>query len=66
MKAVYAGFGAAALFASILAAQVPYERIVNADREPGNWLTYSRNYLGQRFSPLNQITPANVTQLKVK
>ena len=54
------------LFAPVLAAQVPYERIVNADREPGSWLTYSRNYLGQRFSPLNQITPANVAQLKVK
>ena len=26
--------------------------------EPGNWLTYSRNYLGHRFSPLDEITPA--------
>ena len=54
------------LVAATLAAQVPYERIVNADREPGSWLTYSRNYLGQRFSPLDQITPANVARLKVK
>jgi alcohol dehydrogenase (cytochrome c) len=54
------------LCAATLAAQVPYERIVNADREPGNWLTYSRNYLGHRHSPLTQITPANVAQLKVK
>jgi len=54
------------LATSALSAQVPYERIVNADREPGSWLTYSRNYLGQRFSPLTQITPANVAQLKVK
>ncbi len=54
------------LFASALAAQVPYERIVNADREPGSWLTYSRNYLGHRFSPLTQITPGNVAGLKVK
>jgi len=54
------------LFASALCAQVPYERIVNADREPGSWLTYSRNYLGHRYSPLDQITPGNVAGLKVK
>lgn len=53
-------------FASTLAAQVPYERILNSDREPGNWLTYSRNYQGHRFSPLDQITGANVGGLKVK
>jgi len=54
------------LFSFSLSAQVPYDRIVNADREPGNWLTYSRNYLGHRYSPLDQITPANVAGLKVK
>jgi len=54
------------LLASFLTAQVRYERIANADNEPGNWLTYSRNLLGHRYSPLNQITPANVTGLKVK
>ena len=27
-------------------------RLVNADREPGNWLTYGRTYSEQRFSPL--------------
>jgi alcohol dehydrogenase (cytochrome c) len=47
-------------------AQVPYERIVNAGKEPGNWLTYSGNYLGHRFSPLADITPANVGNLRVK
>ncbi len=24
-------------------AQVPYQRLVNADQEAGNWLTYSGN-----------------------
>ncbi|MEO7650024.1 MAG: PQQ-binding-like beta-propeller repeat protein, partial [Bryobacteraceae bacterium] len=47
-------------------AQVPYERIVNAAKEPGNWLTYSGNYQGHRFSPLTQLTPANVKDLRVK
>ncbi len=45
---------------------MPYERIVNADKEPGNWLTYSRNYQGHRYSPLGEITTANVSGLKVK
>jgi alcohol dehydrogenase (cytochrome c) len=47
-------------------AQVPFERIVSAAREPGNWLTYSGNYLGHRYSPLAEITPANVAGLRVK
>lgn len=45
---------------------VPFERIVNADREPGNWLTYSRNYQGHRHSPLTELTPRNAAGLKVK
>src|ERR1700687_2086233 len=56
----------ATLPTAMLTAQVRYERIANADSEPGNWLTYSRNLLGHRYSPLDQITPANVTGLKVK
>jgi alcohol dehydrogenase (cytochrome c) len=47
-------------------AQVPYDRIVNAKKEPGNWLTYSGNYFGHRFSPLSEITAANVAGLRVK
>ena len=46
------------------AAQVPFQRIVNAGGEPGNWLTYSGNLEAHRFSPLTQITPGNVAGLK--
>jgi len=46
--------------------QVPYEHIANPDKYPGEWLTYSRDYAGHRFSPLSEITAANVSQLKVK
>src|SRR5687768_11176300 len=52
--------------ATAASAQVPFERIVNAAKEPGNWLTYSGNYAGHRFSPLQEITAANVSQLRVK
>ena len=47
-------------------AQVPFERIRDAAKEPGNWLTYSGNLAGHRYSPLAEITPANVANLKVK
>ncbi|MBI3471533.1 MAG: PQQ-dependent dehydrogenase, methanol/ethanol family [Candidatus Solibacter usitatus] len=47
-------------------AQVPFERIAGATAEPGNWLTYSGNFQGHRFSPLKQLTPANVSGLRVK
>ena len=50
--------------ATALYAQVSVERIINADREPGNWLTYSRTYDGHRYSPLDQITKANVAGLR--
>jgi len=50
---------------SPLAAQVTYQRILKAESEPGNWLTYSGNYAAHRHSPLTEITPANVSQLRV-
>jgi alcohol dehydrogenase (cytochrome c) len=45
-------------------AQVPYDRILRAAAEPRNWLTYGGTYASQRYSPLNQITPANVGNLQ--
>ena len=49
---------------SLVGAQVPYKRIVNAASEPGNWLTYSGNYQAHRFSQLREITPQNVSRLR--
>ena len=46
---------------------VPYQRIVEAPvKEPGNWLTYSGNYQGHRYSSLTELTPANVSKLRVR
>jgi len=53
-----------AMIAAPAFAQVPYQRIANADKDPSSWLTYSGNYQAQRFSALTQITRQNVTQLK--
>lgn len=49
-----------------IAAQVTYDRILHADREPQNWLTYSGNYAGHRYSPLSQIDRSNVKNLQLK
>src|SRR5204862_8295954 len=46
--------------------QVTSERLAAAPNEPQNWLTYSGNYSSTRYSPLNQITPANVRNLKLQ
>jgi putative heme-binding domain-containing protein len=43
-----------------------HERIVNAEREPQNWLTYGGNYSSHRFSALDQITRDNVGRLALK
>ncbi len=49
-----------------LSAQVTYERILRADEEPGNWLTYNRTYASQHHSPLQQINRENVRDLELK
>jgi alcohol dehydrogenase (cytochrome c) len=47
-------------------AQVTFDRLLHTEREPQNWLTYSGNVLGQRYSALNQITSANVKNLELQ
>jgi quinohemoprotein ethanol dehydrogenase len=44
-------------------ANVDSARIVGADRDPANWMSYGRTYSEQRFSPLDHITADNVKQL---
>lgn len=39
------------------------ERIINANSEPGNWMSTGRTYDEQRFSPLKQINDGNVSKL---
>jgi quinohemoprotein ethanol dehydrogenase len=38
-------------------------RLIAADRDSANWLTYGRTYSEQRFSPLRQINDASVAKL---
>ncbi|MCW0183339.1 MAG: PQQ-dependent dehydrogenase, methanol/ethanol family [Zavarzinia sp.] len=69
-----AGFAALCLLTSSVLAETPPAqgggaatvdgaRIIDADKEPGNWLSTGRTYAEQRYSPLNAITTDNVKQL---
>jgi quinohemoprotein ethanol dehydrogenase len=68
---VVVGFGASGFFAArqippagaAKAANVDGDRIANADREPGNWMSHGRTYNEQRFSPLQIVNDKNITQM---
>src|SRR5213595_1094356 len=47
-------------------ADVSDTRLLNAERDAGNWLMYNRTYAGWRFSPLDQISAANIKKLVPK
>ncbi len=52
--------------AGLRAQQVSFDRLLRADREPHNWLTYSGTVFNERYSPLTQITPENVKNLELQ
>ena len=45
---------------------VTWERLVNAQSEPENWMMYSGTLDSQRYSRLDQINTGNVTELEMK
>ena len=51
------------LYVSPVQAHVTTEELVNADANRAEWLMYGRTYDNQRFSPLTEITPANVSEM---
>ena len=51
---------------SYVDAQLTHERILNAEKEPQNWLTYSGGYKSWRYSSLDQIGISNASALRVK
>src|SRR3569833_2948912 len=50
--------------APAVADKVTADRLVNARKEPNNWLTYYGAYDGQRFSALDQINSSTVKSLR--
>ncbi|MFZ0938605.1 MAG: PQQ-dependent dehydrogenase, methanol/ethanol family [Candidatus Sulfotelmatobacter sp.] len=61
MTLLFVGF-----FTLPLRAQVTFERLLNSWKEPQNWMTYSGDYSGRRFSALDQITTTNAHTLTAK
>ncbi len=61
---VAASLGAGA--ALVRAQQVTFDRLLHPEKEPQNWTSYSGSLFNQRFSPLTQITPANVKNLDLQ
>src|SRR5215813_6715849 len=47
-------------------AEVTDARLLEADKDANNWLTYYRTYNGWRYSPLSQITPQTAARLTPK
>jgi alcohol dehydrogenase (cytochrome c) len=59
---------AGSMFAAAIptrAANVTPDRLVNADKEPGNWLMNHGTYDAQRYSPLDKINKGNIKDLKL-
>jgi alcohol dehydrogenase (cytochrome c) len=63
------GLLASALLASTsllaMAGEVTTPRLLNADKEPQNWLMVNKDYAAHRYSGLDQINKNNVKDLKV-
>lgn len=51
------------LVCSLSATFISEQSFAQTDNSPNDWLTFNRTYAGDRFSPLKQITTANVKQL---
>jgi alcohol dehydrogenase (cytochrome c) len=52
--------------AALAHAQVSFDRLRNAAKEPQNWLTYNGNYAGTHHSELNQIRKENIRDLQLE
>ncbi len=49
-----------------LQAQVGFDRLLRADAEPHNWLSYSGGLSNQRYTGLTEIAPGNVKDLRLQ
>src|SRR6478672_9759088 len=56
---------ALSMTAPAISAEVTTDRLINADKEPHNWLMNHRTYDAQRYSPLDKINKANIKNLKL-
>jgi alcohol dehydrogenase (cytochrome c) len=66
LAALLAGTAIGLCASASQAAEVTYQRLLNAASEPQNWLMRMGNYSNWNYSPLKIIDRGNVGQLKVK
>jgi alcohol dehydrogenase (cytochrome c) len=67
MRGLIAGsFGLAAVAMPVQAADTTADRLLNTDKEPGNWLMVHHDYNNSRHSLLDQVNRDNVKDLKPK
>ncbi|MDQ3261818.1 MAG: PQQ-binding-like beta-propeller repeat protein [Pseudomonadota bacterium] len=66
VRTAFATAATAAMFAAggSFAADVDGQRLLNSDKEPGNWMSYHGSYKSWHYSALDQITTRNVGKLK--
>src|SRR5260370_31716440 len=62
---VVAGSGFAGPRTARAADEVTRDRLLNADKEPANWLLHHKNFSATRFSSLKDINRDNVKSLNV-
>jgi PQQ-dependent dehydrogenase (methanol/ethanol family) len=58
--AAFVGFASQAM-----SADVTWDRLLNAEMDPNNWVMYHKDFTGWHFSGLDQINTSNVSQLHV-
>jgi alcohol dehydrogenase (cytochrome c) len=66
MRLALSALALSAMLVAALFSQVRYERLIKADSEPQNWLTYNGSYRSIHYSALDQITAANIKDLELK
>jgi len=63
IRAMLFALAICAALATTINGQVTSQRLLESNKEPQNWLMYSGDYAGHRFSALEQINTANAASL---
>jgi len=65
IRTILLGGAAVLTICPAIAGDVTPDRLINADKEPQNWLMNHRTYDAQRYSPLDKINKENIKGLKL-
>ena len=65
IRTILLGGAAVLTICPAMAGDVTPDRLINADKEPQNWLMNHRTYDAQRYSPLDKINKENIKSMKL-